>query len=106
MALLPPPVHSHATKEELKESLRLWTAENGYAMTVKRSDNKKGVIEYQCNRGGSYKNSHDLTDEQRIRDAGTLRRHCPFSAKAKLRMAYGHCKFSMQTITMQLLLGR
>jgi hypothetical protein len=28
MALLPPPVQSHATKEELKESLRLWKAEN------------------------------------------------------------------------------
>jgi hypothetical protein len=54
-------------------------------MTVKRSDNKKGVIEYQCDRGGSYKNSHHLADEQRIRDTGTLRRDCPFAAKAKLR---------------------
>jgi hypothetical protein len=85
MALLPPPAGNYASREELRESLDNWTAGQGYAITTKQSDLKRGRVKYQCNRGGKYNNPHHLTDDNRIRNMGTQRRECPFPAITKVK---------------------
>jgi hypothetical protein len=85
MALLPPPPAAYETRKDLIDAANAWASTQGYAMTITRSTRKKGVVYLGCDRGGSHRNTHQLTDEARTRDTGSRRVECPFSVVGRLR---------------------
>lgn len=80
MSLAPPPEDRYDSREELLRAAKDWAANNGYAITIARSNAKKGVVYLQCDRGGSYRNRHHLEENQRRRKTGSRLTGCPFSA--------------------------
>jgi hypothetical protein len=94
MSLQPPPPQAHPTREALKNALKTWTQSRSYAITTKQSSAKKGVVYYQCDHGGTYRNTHKLTDDDRQRSTARQVNSCPFSAVAKCKG--GQWEFSVQ----------
>ncbi|KAI9918355.1 hypothetical protein PsorP6_011363 [Peronosclerospora sorghi] len=64
----------------------------GYALTIKRSDNKRGIVELVCDRGGDYRKRDSLTVEQRERKSGTRLIGC---AVGKRRQRDGQWTFEV-----------
>ncbi len=77
MALPPPPADVFESREALIVSTQEWAAGHGYAVVVARS--KAGKVYLQCDRGDTYRNRHQLTDDTRHRRTGSRLIACPFS---------------------------
>jgi malonate-semialdehyde dehydrogenase (acetylating) / methylmalonate-semialdehyde dehydrogenase len=69
----------------LEEGLQSHARENGYAITVQRSNKKDGSIYYHCDRSGVYKAHHGRNETNRLRDTGSRLTDCPFSIHANLK---------------------
>ncbi|KAI9916335.1 hypothetical protein PsorP6_017976 [Peronosclerospora sorghi] len=73
---------------------KLWHADS-YALTIKRSDNKRGKVELGCDRGGDYRKRDSLTVEQRERKSGTRLIGCAWKAVGKRRQRDGQWTFEV-----------
>ena len=82
MTLKPPNEDYFDTKEELFNSVQQLAQTEGYAIVTRSS--RKGLIYLQCDRGGTYKNCRNLTDETRKRKPNSKLINCQFMLRAKL----------------------
>lgn len=89
MPLQPPPPGAHDTCEELIVAAKSWAAAEGYAVTICRSNSKKGIVYLGCNCGGSYRNTHKLTTKTRQCETGSCRKDFPFSVIGRNREELG-----------------
>ncbi len=69
MSLRPPPCDIFPTRSQLEAYARVWAGQNGYAVVVKSSDKNRVIL--KCDRGGSYRNRWNLSEETRQRITGT-----------------------------------
>ena len=86
MNLLPPSeAVQYDSRRALEEGLQSHARENGYVITVQRSNKKDGSIYYHCDRSGVYKGRCGLNEINRLRDTGSRLTDCPFSISANLK---------------------
>ena len=62
------------TRQELIDGLQQECFQNGFALSVARSDQKRKTFQLQCDKGGSYRNRGKFTD----RKTGSIKTNCPF----------------------------
>ena len=93
MLLLPPPYQDYATRNDLVQSIQAWAANKGYTVVIARSDGQK--ITFKCNKGGSYQNRKNFTDNARRQWTGSQLINCPFLARATFR--YGLWQLQVHT---------
>ena len=78
---LPPTDVSYTSKERLCEEVQKFAIQHGYAVVIKRSDNKRERITLRCDRGWVYNTS--VKDQYRKRDGHRIRGNgCPFYVKS------------------------
>src|SRR5205809_930886 len=83
MALLPPSEgQEFSTRQSLVAALQAHAQSEGYAITVRHSNNQKNNIYFGCDRGGVYRNRNRLHDGNRQRDTASRLTGCPFSIRA------------------------
>jgi hypothetical protein len=83
--LLPSEALEFSSRKALEEALQSHAKENGYAITVQRSNIKDGAIYYRYDREGKYKPDRSLYEFNRRRDTGSRRIDCPFSIRANVK---------------------
>jgi MULE transposase domain len=79
--LPPPPESTYTTSDEASTAINSFATMHGYAVSVKRSVKKKGVLKhiyYQCVRGGPFRAGVD--EPHRKRQKTSRRSECPFDA--------------------------
>lgn len=74
---------AYESKDAVRASMSAYALDKGFVATTKRSDKRK--IVFQCDRGGEYKNCHNLKDDNRQRRTSTRRSECKWEAKAVLK---------------------
>src|SRR5689334_14171099 len=84
MALLSPTPALFASREELIQSTRAFAHDQGYAVSIARSS--AGKVWLCCDRGGHYRNTHHLDEEDRQRKTGSRLKDCPFRLYGKERV--------------------
>jgi hypothetical protein len=86
MDLLPPSEATQYTdRKTMITALQVHTCNNGYAISIRRSNSRDGTIYFKCDRGGQYEARHGITDINQKRDTGTCLIGCPFSIRANLK---------------------
>jgi hypothetical protein len=86
MSLLPlSEAIQYTSRKALEDTLQSHVKENGYAITIQRSNKKDSTIYYYCDRLGVYKAHHGLNEVNRLRDPGTRLTDCPFLVRANLK---------------------
>jgi hypothetical protein len=83
--LLPSEAVEYPSRKALVDGLQVPAAENGYAITIQRSNPKDGAIYFRCDCGGVYRARNGLNNTNRRRDTGTRLLDCPFSVRANLK---------------------
>lgn len=63
-------------KKDVKTLLKKYALANNFLLTVARSNNT--MIHFQCKKGGKYRNSRNLTEDDRKCWRNTQRSDCPF----------------------------
>ena len=80
--MLPPPIDQFSSYDELLAHVRAFVLTQGYAVTIKRTrtdvNGKVKNVTLCCDRGGSYRNSLNLTDDLRCRQTASRLLDCPF----------------------------
>ncbi|CAH1767204.1 3242_t:CDS:1, partial [Entrophospora sp. SA101] len=80
--MLPPPIDQFSSYDELLAHVRAFVLTQGYAVTIKRTrtdvNGKVKNVTLRCDRGGSYRNSLNLTDDLRHRQTASRLLDCPF----------------------------
>ncbi|CAJ0824060.1 6002_t:CDS:2 [Entrophospora sp. SA101] len=80
--MLPPPIDQFSSYDELLAHVRAFVLTQGYAVTIKRTqtdvNGKVKNVTLRCDRGGSYRNSLNLTDDLRHRQTASRFLDCPF----------------------------
>ncbi|CAJ0765521.1 11704_t:CDS:2 [Entrophospora sp. SA101] len=80
--MLPPPIDQFSSYDELLAHVRAFVLTQGYAVTIKRTrtdvNGKVKNVTLRCDRGGSYRNSLNLTDDLRRRQTASRFLDCPF----------------------------
>ena len=84
MRMLPPPTGRFQSRAELFEHAQKFANSQRYALVVKRSWADIKVV-LRCDRGGTYRNPLNLTDENRQRATGTTKISCPFELYGRKR---------------------
>jgi stage III sporulation protein SpoIIIAA len=69
--LLSPDKAEYATRETLVRSVQEHASAHGYAVAIKRSCNKDGVITLGCDRGDEYRSRHGVTETSRLRNTSS-----------------------------------
>ncbi len=82
MALLPPPPGFFPSRADLLEFLRSWGADNGYVTVISHSAPARNYASIRCDRSGTYRNTHNLSDDIPHRERGRVKTDCPFRLKA------------------------
>ncbi|TIA91798.1 hypothetical protein E3P99_00904 [Wallemia hederae] len=81
MPLEPPTEGRYQSKEELFKRAQEHAQIQGYAVVTRSS--RQGLIYLQCDKGGTFKNVRNLTEETRKRRANSKCTGCPFMIKGK-----------------------
>lgn len=81
-AMLAPDDAEFSTKEELILFVKNFGGEQGYAVSIRRSTQKR--VDFKCDRGGQYENKR-LNEETRKRKSRTNKIGCPFDLRAHFR---------------------
>ena len=71
-------------RNEMETKLNGFASTRGYAIVVARSKKtRRGFqqVYYKCDRGGTYKNSHNLSDGERKRRTSSMLMECPFKRR-------------------------
>ncbi|CAG8696391.1 10298_t:CDS:2 [Cetraspora pellucida] len=79
--MLAPPVDQFSSQDLLIKYVREFGAFNGYGVSITRS--KPNKVYLGCDRGGSYRNRLNLTDETRKKKTSSRLINCPFSVCGK-----------------------
>ena len=74
----------YSTKEDFVKALKEQYFHDGVVLTTKRS--KENRIVLKCDRGGTYRNPLDLTNETRSRKSHTRLTGCPFEIVCSARL--------------------
>lgn len=83
-SLAPMPPSDFSSREDLLAGTKDWTARQGYAIVIARS--RPNRLWLKCDRGGSYENRRNLTQDQRKRKRGESRLlGCPFRMLATVK---------------------
>src|SRR5688572_12663325 len=82
MSMLPPPVTQFATRKELIDYVQNFANNNGYIITIKRS-NKDSRVTLGCDRGGRYRNCVHLNKQEKRRNTSSRLVNCLFEIYAK-----------------------
>ena len=83
-SLAPMPSSDFDTRDELLMSAKDWAASQGYAIVIARS--RLNRLWIKCDRGGTYENRRNITQEQRKRKRGDSRLlGCPFRMLATVK---------------------
>lgn len=78
------PPSEFLSREDLLQGTKDWTASQGYAVVIARS--RANRLWLKCDRGGSYENRRNLTQDQRKRKRGESRLlGCPFRMLATIK---------------------
>ncbi|KAE8219630.1 hypothetical protein CF326_g8915 [Tilletia indica] len=83
MLLPPPDDEAFDTKQEGLAYLQTWAQMEGYAVTTYASS-KDVYLYIGCHKQGTYKNSHQLTDQIRKRKTSSAKSGCPFRVRLKV----------------------
>ena len=80
--MLPPPIDQFSSYDKLLAHVRAFVLTQGYAVTIKRTrtdvNGEVKNVTLRCDRGGSYRNSLNLTDDLRHRQTASRLLDCPF----------------------------
>ncbi|PIA55362.1 hypothetical protein AQUCO_00800248v1 [Aquilegia coerulea] len=79
--MLPPPVRTFNSREELLEYVHDFSLSQGYATTIRDSEKDKYVT-IGCDRGGTYRNRSNTSIEERKKKSGSRLINCPFRIKS------------------------
>lgn len=90
--LAPPPDNTYNSREGLLEGAKKFAAGHGYALVIERSRENK--LWLKCDRGGTYRNRHHLTEATKKRKAHSRLLACPF----RLRGAVKEGMWSLTTV--------
>ncbi|CAG8503717.1 2674_t:CDS:1 [Acaulospora morrowiae] len=82
MSLLPPLTGCFASREAVIQHVKTHAFSHGYAVCIKRSERDKFVY-LRCDRGGTYRNSLNLTDNTCQRATSSRLIDCPFELYGK-----------------------
>ena len=93
MSLLPPPPGVYSSRDALLDAVRAWAAAHGYAVTIGSS--YQGKIYLKCDRGGVYRNRHNLTNAVRRRDTGSRLTGTTFDNEKDIVLTELGCLFSV-----------
>ena len=88
MQLHPPPEGCYDDLRDLMKAVNAHAKEQGYAVVIRRSNRKKGVIKnvyLRCDRGGQRNPRHQLRDALFRRHTSTRMTGCEFKAVARSR---------------------
>jgi hypothetical protein len=80
VVMCPPPEAIFTTRDELKDYLSNWAKSKGFILTITRSDKDKRLL-LACDKGGTYRNKLNLTDDKRKRQTSCRKTNCPYSIK-------------------------
>ena len=64
VVMCPPPEAIFTTRDELKDYLSNWAKSKGFILTITRSDKDIRLL-LACDKGGTYRNKLNLTDDKR-----------------------------------------
>jgi MULE transposase domain len=82
-----PSLKGHSTSLDTKElvgRLNIECSGYGYAIVIARSRLDKNTCDLRCDRGGAYRNTHKLSEnDRRRRHTNTRANNCPFLLKGK-----------------------
>ncbi|KAE8230018.1 hypothetical protein CF326_g4990 [Tilletia indica] len=80
-----PAQRTYATEADFVKTINIFTASKGYALVIGRSYTKKGLrtAYYQCDRAGTYRDRHGVTDENRQKNRGS--RLCGCKVRVRLQ---------------------
>jgi hypothetical protein len=84
-ALPPPPAERFDTRSELMSYLRAWGATHGYAPVITSSNSAEERAYIGCDRGGRYRTTWRLSDENHKQNRGCMADGCRFQIRAKCR---------------------
>src|SRR4051794_18527317 len=85
MNLLPPSqMGEYLSRQALIDALQAHAMSQGYAVTIRRSCNRDGIVTLGCDRSGQY-DGRGLNETNRVRDTGSRLINCPFSVRGKLK---------------------
>src|SRR6185369_11254944 len=80
--MLLPPIDQFSSYDELLAHVQAFVLTQGYAVTIKRTqtdvNGKVKDVTLHCDRGGSYRNSLNLTDDLHCRQSALRLLDCPF----------------------------
>ncbi|KAI9765012.1 MAG: hypothetical protein M1839_005683, partial [Geoglossum umbratile] len=86
MVLLPPSeAEAYDTRQCLITAVQTHAATEGYAITIRHSNNVTKTTYLGCDRGGVYRNRNNLRNDNRQRDTASRLTGCPFSIRASER---------------------
>jgi MULE transposase domain len=82
---LPEPEMIFDNYENALETAKNMAVENGFCLTIKNSKRDKNggyyMVYLKCDRGGVYRNRHNIDENSRIKGAGSKLINCPFEMK-------------------------
>ncbi|KAE8245375.1 hypothetical protein A4X06_0g5717 [Tilletia controversa] len=79
-AMLPPPQESFENSKAAQEYLQVWARAHGYAVVLSRSAKAGQYLYFICDKGGEYRNTRKIQDEDRQRKTSTRKAGCTFRA--------------------------
>ena len=79
----PPNEGEYPTRDALIRAVQTHSMSCGYAVTIKRSCNRDGIVILGCDCGGEYCPHYGVTDETRLRNTCTRLQGCPFTVCGK-----------------------
>ena len=86
MSLLPPLENiRYPSRKAMLDGIQSHARSNGYAVSIRRTNEKGRAIYLKCDRGGIYKARHGLTNATRLRDTSTRLIDCPWSVRANFK---------------------
>ncbi|KAJ3705596.1 hypothetical protein LUZ61_009301 [Rhynchospora tenuis] len=70
------------TRDKLLDCVRAFYSKRGYILSILRSKAEKSVV-LRCDRGGNYRNTHKISEEQRKKFTSSRLANCPFQLYGK-----------------------
>jgi Transcription factor AFT len=86
-----------STKDQVVQDVRNIYAQQGYAVSVRRSCTVKQEVVLACARGGTYRNRYNLDDERRRREISTKKTNCPFQVRLVFKFNQWNCNVANNT---------
>ncbi|KAE8181014.1 hypothetical protein CF336_g9072 [Tilletia laevis] len=85
--MLPPPIDTtFDSSDDAKAYQQTWAEAHGYALVTSRSAKGGRYLYFICDRGGEYRNTRKIQDEDRQRKHSTRKNSCSFRSRIFLKV--------------------